>query len=488
MKNISKLLVVVLCLVMALCALTACGGGNTDDKYDGKLVVATSPDFPPFENLVDGEIVGIEADLIKLICEELNYELVFENVAFDSIITGVETGKYDCGVAGISVDPERAESVLFTTPYCLAAQCIVVSADSAIAGKADLADKTIAVQSGTTAEKFCSDNGYTIDSYESNGDAKLALTTGKVQAWVVDDLTAAEMCKADADVKILDERMTSEPYAFVFNFEDEELVETINAILEGYIADGTIKAIFETHGAIYTAPAVDGDDSGDTKTITVATSPDFPPFENLEGGEIVGIEVELMKLICAELGYEFELVPIAFDAVVPGIETGKYVCGMSGISVTPAREQSVLFTTPYCLAAQCIVVTADSEITGKADLTGLKVSVQSGTTAEEFCLENGYTVDSYEANADAKLALTTGKVQAWIVDDLTAAEMCKGDSSVKILDESMTTEPYAFAFNFKDEALVEEFNAVLEQLIADGTVADLFEQFDAPYTAPTVAE
>ena len=480
-----KIIALLLCLVMTICMFTACGDDTPEKEYDGKLTVATSPDFPPFENLVDGEIVGIEIDLIKLICQELNYELVIESVAFESIVTGVETGKYDCGVAGITVDPDREKSVLFTTPYCMAAQCIVVKADSEITGKADLAGKKVSVQTATTAEEFCLENGYTVDSYETNGDAKLALITDKVSAWIVDDLTAAEMCKGDADVEILDERMTSEPYAFAFNFENEELVEKINTILEKYMADGTIKAIFEQHGAIYTAPDFDGgENGGEKKTITVATSPDFPPFENLEGGEIVGIEVELMKIICDRLGYEFVLEPIAFDSVVPGIATGKYTCGMSGISVTPDREQSVLFTTPYCLAAQCIVVTADSEITGKADLAGLKVSVQSGTTAEDFCLENGYQVDSYEANADAKLALTTGKVAAWIVDDLTAAEMCKGDDSVKILDESMTTEPYAFAFNFADEALVAEFNAVLEELIADGTVAALFEEFDAPYTAP----
>ena len=482
-----KILALILCLAMTVCMFVSCGGDDTPEKtYDGKLVVATSPDFPPFENTEDGEIVGIEIDLIKLICEELNYELVIESVAFESIVTGVETGKYDCGVAGITVDPDREESVLFTTTYCMAAQCIVVMADSEIASKADLDGKKISVQTATTAEAFCLENAYTVESFETNGDAKLALTTGRVQAWVVDDLTAAEMCKGDATVKVLDERMTSEPYAFAFNFEDEELVEKVNVIIEKYMKDGTIKALFEKHGALYTAPETedDGDGNGDKKVITVATSPDFPPFENLEGNEIVGIEVEIMKLICEELGYEYELVPILFDAVIPGIATGKYVCGMSGISVTPDREESVLFTIPYCLAAQCIVVTADSEIASKADLDGKTVSVQSGTTAEDFCLEAGYEVKSYEANADAKLALTTGKVQAWIVDDLTAAEMCKGDDTVKILDESMTTEPYAFAFNFADEALVEEFNAVLESLIADGTIAALFEQFDAPYTAP----
>ena len=219
--------------------------------------------------------------------------------------------------------------------------------------------------------------------------------------------------------------------------------------------------------------------------LVVATSPDFPPFENLEGGEVVGIEVEIMELICAELGVELVLEKINFDAVLTGVQTGKYDCGMSGISVTPKREKNTLFTVPYCLAAQCIVVRADSNITSKEDLAGKKISVQTGTTAAEFCSGEGYTLSQFEANQDAKLALIQGKVDAWVVDDLTAAEMCGDDDSVKILSDSMTTEPYAFAFAFGSEDLVEEINKILTKLINDGTVANLFAEFDAPYTKPT---
>ena len=231
----------------------------------------------------------------------------------------------------------------------------------------------------------------------------------------------------------------------------------------------------------------DGNDGGIAQSkgkLVVATSPDFPPFENLENGKVVGIEVDIMELICQKLGYELVIEQIAFDSVIPGVQTGKYMCGMSGISVTPDREESVLFTDAYCLAAQCIVVKADSTIATKADLAGKTIAVQLGTTADDFCREEGYNVQSFEANPDAKLALTSGTVDAWVVDDLTAADMCKGDSSVKILGEHMTTEPYAFAFNFKDEALVDEINEVLAELMADGTIASIFAKHNAPYTAP----
>ena len=218
--------------------------------------------------------------------------------------------------------------------------------------------------------------------------------------------------------------------------------------------------------------------------LVIATSPDFPPFENLEGDKIVGIEVDLMAIVCEKLGVKPVYEQINFDAVLTGVQTGKYDCGMSGISVTEKRKGNTLFTKEYCLAAQCIVVKADSTIASKADLEGKNIAVQTGTTAAEFCSGQGYTLSQFEANQDAKLALTQGKVQAWVVDDLTAAEMCKGDDSVKILDEAMTTEPYAFAFAFGSEDLVAEINKIIDELIADGTVKSIFDKYEAPYTKP----
>lgn len=226
------------------------------------------------------------------------------------------------------------------------------------------------------------------------------------------------------------------------------------------------------------------DEIKEAGVLVVATSPDFPPFENLEGGEVVGIEVEIMKIVCQKLGVELKLEQIVFESVLPGVQTGKYDCGMSGITVTPERAENVLFTVPYYEAAQAIVVKADSSIASKADLAGKKVSVQLGTTADDFCREEGYTVDSYEANADAKTALTSGKVEAWVVDNLTAEQMCKDDASVKILSEYMTTEPYAFAFAFGSESVVEAVDKILNDLMADGTIEDIFEQFDEEYSAP----
>lgn len=218
--------------------------------------------------------------------------------------------------------------------------------------------------------------------------------------------------------------------------------------------------------------------------LTVATSPDFPPFESLEGGKVVGIEVEIMELVAEKLGVELEIVQMDFDSVLVGVQSAKYDCGMSGITVTAKRQKNMLFTTPYYNAAQVIVVKEDSTITGKADLAGKTVSVQTGTTAESGCQDEGIAVQAFNANADAKTALTTGKVEAWVVDNLTAMQMVEEGDGLKILDEKLTEEPYAFAFAFGSEDLVDEINGILQTLIEDGTIAGIFEKYGEAYAKP----
>lgn len=228
-----------------------------------------------------------------------------------------------------------------------------------------------------------------------------------------------------------------------------------------------------------------GDDASDAAAKTklvVATSPDFPPFESLEGGEVVGIEVDILKKVAEKMGMELDLQQMDFDSVIPGVQAGKFDVGMSGITVTDKRKENVDFSSVYFMAAQAIVVTADSGIIGKADLEGKKVSVQTGTTAEEYCMGNGYEVLAFTANNDAAAALTAGKVDAWVVDNEVALAMAP-ELGLTVLDEAMTSEPYAFAFQ-KGSELVAPFNEALDALLADGTIEQIFQQYGVTYIAP----
>ena len=251
-----KMIALVLTLVMAAAFLTACGGSGVslaDVQKSGKLVIATSPDFPPFENLENGEVVGIEIDIMNLICQEMGVELDIQQMDFESVVPGIQAGKFDAGVSGITVTEDRKKNVDFSDPYFLASQAIVVTPDSPITCKADLTGKKISVQTGTTAEQYCMDEGYEVLAYTANNDAASALTSGKVDAWVVDNEVAVALA-AEQGLVVLSEAMTSEPYAFAFPKGSDTLVAEFNKILAKLIADGTIQSIFDSYGVLYVSP------------------------------------------------------------------------------------------------------------------------------------------------------------------------------------------------------------------------------------------
>ena len=218
--------------------------------------------------------------------------------------------------------------------------------------------------------------------------------------------------------------------------------------------------------------------------LTIATSPDFPPFEYLEGGKVVGIEIEILEKVAAKLGKELVVEQMDFDSVIPGVQAGKFNVGVSGITVTEERKQNMDFSDVYFMASQAIVVMPDSPITCKADLEGKKISVQTGTTAEVYCMENGYEVSAFSANNDAASALTIGKVDAWVVDNEVAVVLAE-QMGLTVLDEAMTAEPYAFAFKKGTDAeMVAAFNAVIAEMIADGSMQALFDKYGAVYVSP----
>ena len=196
----------------------------------------------------------------------------------------------------------------------------------------------------------------------------------------------------------------------------------------------------------------------------------------------VGIEPKLMQAIADKLGMELVWEQVDFDSIIPGIQAGRYDAGVAGISITADRLKNCDFSDPYFLANQVIVVNPGSDIQSKADLTGKTIAVQTGTTAETYCLDNGYEILSFASNIDAQAALTSGKADAWVVDNEVAVKMA-GEQNLTVLDEAMTSEPYALAFA-KGSDLVDQVNQALSQLLQDGTVEQIFQEYDTVYVSP----
>ena len=245
-----KLLSLMLALVMVLAVFTACGGNETDDV----LTMATNAEFPPFEYLENGEIVGADVEIAEAIAEKLGKKLEITNIDFDAALTGAATGKYDMAVAGITANDERRQNMNFSFDYYTASQAIIVKADSTIAASKDLEGKTISCQEGTTGEQYLLDNKFAIQSFKTGAEAITALTSGKVDAVVIDDAVARALsAEQNGATKVLDEALTQEAYAIALQKGDDELTAEIDGALEALKADGTLAKIFEKYDLPYDA-------------------------------------------------------------------------------------------------------------------------------------------------------------------------------------------------------------------------------------------
>lgn len=220
--------------------------------------------------------------------------------------------------------------------------------------------------------------------------------------------------------------------------------------------------------------------SGDV--ITVATNAEFPPFEYLDGDKVVGADMEMAEALAEKMGKKIEIVNIDFDAALTGAATGKYDMAVAGITANDDRKANMNFSDDYYKASQAIIVTADSAIAAAKDLEGKTVSCQEGTTGEQYLLDNNYTIQSFKTGAEAVSALTSGKVDAVVIDNEVAKALSeKQNGKTKILDEALTKENYAIAIKKGNDEFTKQVNDALKQLKDEGKLKEIFTKYDLPY-------
>lgn len=242
-RKVLSLVLAAVCVV----SMAACGSKKDEAKGSDKtetLVMATNAEFPPYEFYEGEEIVGIDADIARAVAEEMGMELKIEDMAFDSIITAVSSGKADLGAAGMTVTEERLENVDFTDTYATATQVIIVKEESTLAEPDDLSGKKVGVQLGTTGDLYADDiEDSTVERYNKGFEAVQALLQGKIDAVIIDGEPAKEFVKDADDLKILDEAFTNEEYAIAVKKGNDELKENINKALASLKESGKLDEI-----------------------------------------------------------------------------------------------------------------------------------------------------------------------------------------------------------------------------------------------------
>ncbi len=249
MKKFLKITSIV--LVIALVAVfAACGAkGDTDTDAKPVLTMATNAEFPPYEYVEEGKIIGIDAEIAALIADKLGMELKIVDIAFDSIVPGVQSGKYDMGMAGLTVNDERLEKVNFSTSYATGVQVVIVAENSEIKTLDDVSGKRIGVQTSTTGDIYATDDfgEEAITRYDNGAVAVQALLAGKVDCVIIDNEPAKSYVAANEGLKILETEYAVEDYAICFNKADTELQQKVDGALKELIADGSVKAVVDKY-------------------------------------------------------------------------------------------------------------------------------------------------------------------------------------------------------------------------------------------------
>lgn len=227
--------------------------------------------------------------------------------------------------------------------------------------------------------------------------------------------------------------------------------------------------------------------------LTVGMDVPFAPFEFREGGEVVGLDVDLATEIGARLGLEVVFVDTDFDTIFTQLAVGRFDVVVSATGITAEREEEVNFTIPYYNAQQTLAVQEGSGITGVADLGEEHfVAVQRGTTGEIWAEENlvpqGVQLRAFVQTPDLYTALEAGQVDGVINDEPNALQEVPAREGLEIVETIDTGEAYGIAVNPANEPLLDAVELTLQELIDDGTYEQIYAKYpDLPPGGSVVA-
>lgn len=225
----------------------------------------------------------------------------------------------------------------------------------------DLQGAVIGVQLGTTSDVLSSElerkgKGTKVERFTKSADAVQALTQGKIDCMVEDELPAKAFLRLNSSLRLLPQEFGSSGLAICVARNNARLQASFNDAIQQLKQEGVIDTIVNRHVDRHIAVAYQAKEIGKNGKLRFATNAAFEPFEYYDDGKIVGIDVDVAKAIADKLGMEMEMVDMEFDAVITSVQMGKVDAGIAGLTVTPEREKNICFTQPYTNVRQVVIV------------------------------------------------------------------------------------------------------------------------------------
>ena len=469
---------------------------------NGTLIMAVDPSMAPFAYVKEGRVIGYEVEIAAGFCEEYGYRLEVQTMSFGAMIPAIVSGKADFASSCLTITPEREESVLFSEPVYRGREVAAVLAEEAETAEkqsfddvpsgvysslAELSGKKIGIQTGTSFDQTVLDVIPDAEIVYLNNKADLvnSLLTFKIDGFVVDEPVAEMLTNENDSLTYIPDYLDSLDFSYVFPMNDkgEDLCDDFSEFLEEIKEDGTLEEIerrwFSDDESIksipdYTSfPASNG-------PLRLAVEALYEPFCYILNNQIVGYDIDIAVRFCEAYGYGLEIIDMSFDAVLPAVQTGKADFGVSGISITPERAESVLFSEPNYSGGTLMVVLREDvdkgeqpEFTTFAELNGKTVSMLNGAPFEELINNKGTEVGQFtyfNNMPDVILALKSGKTDAFITNNAVARLLSNRNTELAQFPVNLEATNFGFAFakgSAEREKWLSAYNTIPEKTKQD---------------------
>ena len=499
----------ILACLLVLFPLFSLGYANADTI---KIVSDTA--YAPFEfKDTDQTYKGIDVDIINKVAEIKGWNIQMSYPGFDAAVNAVQAGQADAIMAGMTKTKERENVFTMSDTYYDTKVVIATTKSNKITKYEELSGKTVGVKNGTAAQRFLESikdkYGFTIKTFDTGDLMNNSLSTGAVNA-IMDDKPVIEYAinqGQDLSINMDGEAVGSFAFGVKKGSKYEYLVTEFNEALAQMKKDGSLDKIInkwtnssKTSSQVtsLTSTTSAGQKATPVKSkYVIASDSSFAPFvfQN-SSNQYTGIDMDLIKAIAEDQGFEIEITNPGFDAAINAVQSGQADGMIAGMSVTDARKETFDFSDSYYTANTILGVKESSTISSYEDLKGKTVGVKNGTASQTFLTENqskyGYKIKTFADGSSMYDSLNTGSIDAVMDDEPVLKYSISQGQKLKTPIEGTPIGETAFAVKKgSNPELIEMFNNGLANLKASGEFQKILDKYlatDSTSESSTVDE
>lgn len=499
----------ILTFLLFLFPLFSLGYANADTI---KIVSDTA--YAPFEfKDTDQTYKGIDVDIINKVAEIKGWNIQMSYPGFDAAVNAVQSGQADAIMAGMTKTKERENVFTMSDTYYDTKVVIATTKSNKITKYEELSGKTVGVKNGTAAQRFLESikdkYGFTIKTFDTGDLMNNSLSTGAVNA-IMDDKPVIEYAinqGQDLSINMDGEAVGSFAFGVKKGSKYEYLVTEFNEALAQMKKDGSLDQIInkwtnssKTSSQVTSLASTTsaGQKATPVKSkYVIASDSSFAPFvfQN-SSNQYTGIDMDLIKAIAKDQGFEIEITNPGFDAAINAVQSGQADGMIAGMSVTDARKETFDFSDSYYTANTILGVKESSTISSYEDLKGKTVGVKNGTASQTFLTENqnkyGYKIKTFADGSSMYDSLNTGSIDAVMDDEPVLKYSISQGQKLKTPIEGTPIGETAFAVKKgSNPELIEMFNNGLANLKASGEFQKILDKYlatDSTSESSTVDE